>query len=566
MNKYHEWRLGGMDVFLINHRPIAGQEAILPESCQKWLLENSIKRVTLLTIQGMEDCPLESEIRDLVTDVELETLELPRIGLGNKLTPSELSNLPWMMLTSICRSINPNAETTMLLGRGAAIYDHIMWLASQCYPHVNTLHIDSCEPVLNIHNLREHSPIESEILPAMITSFVEDIVNERVDQENIGYIDSERFMEFAKATGLKGIGPALKQMVDKGGVEKHTNKKNVTYRLNPEALSDAASKYFSQLPEKSSELSNLTIAFGRLPHIQSKKDDQQVEFDFFSYLSPLQPMDGLLVVLQRHDDSIPGSYIMTLEQALKGFNQKENTELDDYHGDLIHAYNTIDTRTKEYDIDTDQHLVVINPKPNLEFQMNLFLHLIARCNEFEKKLGPRIWDVDLTMPLNAIRSAVSFFSYFTHSAPTYVLKPRISGGEEKIPRRSLVLPLPNRIAQEAVLENINPHGNAKGGPNCLIGLHKWEMEKIVKDDDDIFAALNDDENTASIGIEPKSLKAKLKEYNLLEGNSQIHRNLARLAQARLVHQVGSEFYLSELGKFVAEQILKIRQSEAKIDE
>ena len=92
------------------------------------------------------------------------------------------------------------------------------------------------------------------------------------------------------------------------------------------------------------------------------------------------------------------------------------------------------------------------------------------------------------------------------------------------------------------------------------------MEKIVKDDDDIFAALNDDENTASIGIEPKSLKAKLKEYNLLEGNSQIHRNLARLAQARLVHQVGSEFYLSELGKFVAEQILKIRQSEAKIDE
>ena len=122
---------------------------------------------------------------------------------------------------------------------------------------------------------------------------------------------------------------------------------------------------------------------------------------------------------------------MTLEQALKGFDQKENTRLDDYHGDLIHAYNTIDTRTKEYDIDTDQHLVVINPKPNLEFQMSLFLHLIARCNEFEKKLGPRIWDVDLTMPLNSIRSAVSFFSYFTHSAPTYVLKPRISGGEEK---------------------------------------------------------------------------------------------------------------------------------------
>ena len=88
----------------------------------------------------------------------------------------------------------------------------------------------------------------------------------------------------------------------------------------------------------------------------------------------------------------------------------------------------------------------------------------------------------------------------------------------------------------------------------------------MKDDDDIFAALNDDGNTASSGIEPKSRKAKLQEYNLLEGHSQLHRNLARLAHARLVHQVGSEFYLSELGKFVAEQILKIRQSEAKIDE
>ena len=36
--------------------------------------------------------------------------------------------------------------------------------------------------------------------------------------------------------------------------------------------------------------------------------------------------------------------------------------------------------TKEYDIDTDQHLVVINPKPNLEFQMNLFLHPLLGCN------------------------------------------------------------------------------------------------------------------------------------------------------------------------------------------
>ena len=366
------------------------------------------------------------------------------------------------MLTSICRSINPNAETTMLLGRGAAIYDHIMWLAGQCYPHVNTLHIDSCEPVLNIHNLREHSPIESKILPAMITSFVEDIVNERVDQENIGYIDSERFMEFAKATGLKGIGPALKQMIDKGGVEKHTNKKNVTYRLNPEALSDATSKYFSQLPEKSSELPNLTIAFGRLPHIQSKKDDQQVEFDFFSYLSPLQPMDGLLVVLQRHDDSIPGNYIMTLEQALKGFDQKENTRLDDYHGDLIHAYNTIDTRTKEYDIDTDQHLVVINPKPNLEFQMSYFfislLDAMSLKKTWTKNMGCRF---DHAVKFN---SKCSLLLFILHSFCTNVRSEAKNLGWRGKNTKTITRVIPSQsYSSEAVLENINPHGSTERG-------------------------------------------------------------------------------------------------------
>ncbi len=556
-----------MDVFVMNHKPIPGQNHTLPEHCQEWLSTNSIRRVILLTIEGMESNFLKSEIGNLVPGVDIESLKLPQIGLGKQQTPSELSNLPWLMLTKICRLINPEAKTTMLLGRGAAIYDHILWLASQCYSHVDILHIDSCEPVLSIHNLRKHAPIESEILPAMIASFLEDIVNDRFDAENIGYIDSERFMDLAMATGLKGIAPALKQMVDQGGIEKHTSNKNVTYRLNPKALSDAASQYFSQLPEKSSDLPNLTIAFGRLPNIQTKKNGQQVEFDFFSYLNPLQPMDGLLVVLQRHDDSIPFSTIMTLEQALKKFDDGENLSFKKYHGDLIHAYNAIDSRTKEYGIDTKQHLVIINPSPNLEFQMNVFLHLLARCLEFEKTHGPRLWDIDLTMPLNPIRSAVSFFSYITHSAPTYVLKPGNSKDMKIIPRRSLVLSPPNRIALEAVEQYLNRHGNTKGGPNLLVALYKWELENIVVDNGDLFAALNDaKQSSVSFGIEPKTLKAKLKEYGLLAGNSQIHRSLGRLAQARLVHQIGGEFFLTDLGRFVAEQIVNIRQSEVEKNE
>ena len=95
-----------------------------------------------------------------------------------------------------------------------------------------------------------------------------------------------------------------------------------------------------------------------------------------------------------------------------------------------------------------------------------------------------------------------------------------------------------------------------------MALYKWELENIIEDDGDLFAAMNDAiQNSVSIGLSPKDLKAKLKEYGLLAGNSQIHRSLGKLVQARLVRQIGGEFFLTELGRFVAEQIINIRQSE-----
>ena len=74
------------------------------------------------------------------------------------------------------------------------------------------------------------------------------------------------------------------------------------------------------------------------------------------------------------------------------------------------------------------------------------------------------------------------------------------------------------------------------------------------------------QNSVSFGLSPKDLKAKLEEYGLLAGNTQIHRNLGKLAQARLVRQIGREFFLTNLGRFVAEQIINIRQSEVERNE
>lgn len=543
-----------MDLIMMTHPLIDGHEHVLSSDCRKWITDHSVKRIVLMNVKNKTNPVLNSELKELAPGSELEILELPRIGLQDQKTPSELNGLPWQILTQICRQIRPDRDTTIFLGRGAAIYDHVLWLTGQCYPGVKALHIDSCQPVLSTRNIRNHARIEETILPALLTSFLDDIKNKRIDVENYGYTDKERFMGLMNATVLKGVAPALKEMVDEGGVEKYTYGTDVTYRLTPKALQDAVSTYYSQKPEKEADLPNLTIAFGRLPRIQSRsKRDQVEEFQFFSYLTPLQPMDGLLVVLQRLDDSIPESSIMTLEDALIRF------EGSDFIGDLRHAYAVIDRRTKEYDIDVAQHLVVINPKPDPQFQMDMFLRLLAYCEEFENIHGTRQWDIDLTMPLNRIRSAVSFFSYATHTPPTYVLKSK----EDSviIPRRSLVLSLPNRIAKDAFEQQMNPHGNNKGDPNCLMGLYLWELEN-TNDDDDIFAILDDQHsNNASIGIEPKNLKKKLEEYGLQKGNSHVHRVLGRLVQARLVSQKGSGFYLTDLGRFVAEQIHNIRQVE-----
>ena len=96
-----------------------------------------------------------------------------------------------------------------------------------------------------------------------------------------------------------------------------------------------------------------------------------------------------------------------------------------------------------------------------------------------------------------------------------------------------------------------------------MGLYLWEQENTKDgDDDDIFAILEDQHSYAtSIGIEPKNLKKKLEEYGLLKGNSHVHRVLGRLVQARLVSQKGTGFYLTDLGRFVAEQVHNIRQIE-----
>ena len=50
-----------MDVFVMNHKPMKGNDYTLPRHCQEWFSDNSVRRVILLTNEGMESNFLESE-------------------------------------------------------------------------------------------------------------------------------------------------------------------------------------------------------------------------------------------------------------------------------------------------------------------------------------------------------------------------------------------------------------------------------------------------------------------------------------------------------------------------
>jgi hypothetical protein len=112
---------------------------------------------------------------------------------------------------------------------------------------------------------------------------------------------------------------------------------------------------------------------------------------------------------------------------------------------------------------------------------------------------------------------------------------------------------------------LNPHGSSKGVPNCLIGLYLWEENRDSTEiTDDLLAILDDDQGSdTEFGMKAAELQNYLKEVetpiqNLSDGTSNVHRNLGRLVEQRLVSLSNSHYSLTDLGRFVAEQLHKIR--------
>ena len=126
--------------------------------------------------------------------------------------------------------------------------------------------------------------------------------------------------------------------------------------------------------------------------------------------------------------------------------------------------------------------------------------------------------------------------------------------------------LPNRLAREAFDQLLlNPHGSSKGVPNSLIGLYLWEEERnSVGSTEGLFASLEDGyDSDTEFGMTAAELQNYVKEVetpirNLSAGTSNAHRIMGRLVEQRLASLSNGHYSLTDLGRFVAEQLCKIR--------
>ena len=145
---------------------------------------------------------------------------------------------------------------------------------------------------------------------------------------------------------------------------------------------------------------SLNIVFGRLPSVQSAgKSGKYRSFDeFFNFMSPLQPVDGYIAVVQRHEPTIEGHHVLTLGEALEKFVDT------DIIGDLRHCNMVLHRRQEEDAIEALDHLIVINPVATPDFHMKFVLKLLTACVSFEEEYGMRIWEIDITQLMIPLRS------------------------------------------------------------------------------------------------------------------------------------------------------------------
>ena len=568
-----------MDIFLFGHGALPGETSVLSEPMQHWLANQEIERCVVFTTTEKAYPKLLEEIENTnkAASMHIETHQLQLISTSTATKPTDVQKQPWEVFRELIKQIDDSHESTLLCGRSNALYDHLMWLVAQCLPNTTLLNIDTAEPPLKLFHENIGGEVSPRSIAAMLSCHLEDILDGRVDTENIGFSDAARLGNMVDAGQVSGIQAALLPYVTRNMVQRtEVSEDSVTYKILPDGLGEACQQWMRLRPEVEEHTKTLNMVFGRLPFLSSPNHlGDYSSFDsFFDFMSPLQPVDGLLAVVQRHDEEIQGHHVLTLDEAIERF---EGTNLI---GDLKHCKIVLGRRAKEDRFQTCDHLVIINPVATPMFHMEVVMAMLTACLEFERQHGARSWAVDITEPLAPLRSVVSFFAFVFKTATTYIMKDMGDGDEaSNLRRRDLAIPVPNSMAFSAMSRIAKGHGNNKGASNLLIALLLAEAKKVDTTDYSDVDPFDTSLNLAPThhGLLAKEIRFFIQEEFVTEldlsagvveqfdrtvrNNLLVEQGLVKAMRPPKKAATHTRYSLTFLGTFVAEQLLRIRESE-----
>ena len=545
--------------YLTAHTPQIGKGHVMSQECRDWLRNSKTEKLFIFIPDARDYTQFVEETKLCVSKTcQVTTVMLKPLGSDFE-SPNEIQALAWDNLNTITSQMDTNAPKTMFLGRGPALHDHLMWLAAKCRDGVKTIHFD------------DKGIVETEAIPpsidenkkgfttmaGLIENHVEDIVKQRA--QNVGWSHAHRLAGRPGGALESGIRKALTPAINAGMVEllEVDGGKTVSYKIAPKGIEAAILAYskarkLSQEPQR-----EVLMSFARLPKIQRQNEEEQImPFSFFNMIAPLQPVDGLICVLQHHEDSIDGTHIMTLNQACERFQDSRII------GNLRHVRQSLEHRCMEDSILFSNHVVVINPKPNTATSLDFTTQLLAALNEFEKMHGGHRLRIDMTGPLTQVRSSASMLGLNMHARMTYTVKP-----DSKHSKKHHSINLPGMEAFEAFQQVSKVNKNNQYDVKMLKVLLAYEHQTIESEPDE-FDFFED----VAHKQEPPTLPQLLKfaKENTPDGadripNEQGNRVVKRLRLRGLVavtvlrDKAKTRYELTDIGHFVASQLAHMEE-------
>ena len=453
-----------MQLIIIGYERANDDGKYISSDFRKLIIDQKIDEVAILNPAALDISGLASELAEIAGDSSITNYDLPPLST-DQLLIKDLKNQPWELMNSMLRVVKQPGNCLFVIGRGAAIHQHIMWLCAQISGS-NILELSSPDLTIkpaNLANKENFNPIGKKTLGAFPHLYIDEILNNNQDTKGwFGAIDLSQ-IDGALTSGLSA---AMKPFVDNNYVLTEKAKDgNSIYKLTYSGWPQAINEYCSAL-ETEQETMELLVGFGRLPEISDGKGPNARPIQFFSQIAPMQPFDTLIMTIQKHTNSYDGSIVMSLNDACE-----QLTETD-FIGDLRAAKEILRQRCLGDGINHTDHIVCINPKNDEGYQESYIKLLLSMLKTSEQRFGLHNWNFDITNVLNEIKSTVSMIANASNSNTYYTLKSRGEMGvvKQDVPmsrysRAVHKLTVPNRFAMDCMSLNEKP-----GNSNILVGL------------------------------------------------------------------------------------------------